>query len=235
MADRTVQTMDLHGNAYAKVAERVKLFREDWPNSKTETDHKYMEDGSVEFKAWVWKDKAGYMEMLKEVKDIALARGSADADGNSKGTPKDKKEFEKLQTIALGRALANLGYLGSGDIASFEEMEEYYGFKEKQKAHAVQEAILTLESAKDLDELKRAFVATNMMQNPDVVAAKDKRKAELTAAPAAKDEPEAAKPAKPAEKAPEEPKRPRGGKIVEEPPTEPTLALDNEEVTDADS
>lgn len=35
------------------------------------------------------------------------------------------KALEKLETIAVGRALAFAGYLASGEIASFEEMAEY--------------------------------------------------------------------------------------------------------------
>ena len=35
------------------------------------------------------------------------------------------KSFEKLESIAVGRALAFAGFSADGEIASFEEMEEY--------------------------------------------------------------------------------------------------------------
>ena len=35
-----------------------------------------------------------------------------------------QKQFEKQETIAVGRALAFAGYLASGDIATAEEMAE---------------------------------------------------------------------------------------------------------------
>jgi hypothetical protein len=84
---------------------------------------------------------------------------------------------------------AILGYLASGEIASFEEQQEFEEFRKKQQEQAVADAIDSFGSAKTLDELKKAFVDSRMMDNPLVVAAKDKRKAELakvTPAPAPK-------------------------------------------------
>lgn len=142
--------MKLSGNDYAKVAERIKLFREDFPKGKIETAHVYLSDGSLEFKAWVWKDKTEYLDVLKAVQNLEVARGSADADGSAKAYVKesDKKGFEKLQTIAVGRALAMLGYLGSGDVASFEEMEEF----DQYKVNQFQEALEAIKKATKRDE-----------------------------------------------------------------------------------
>lgn len=183
MADKKAANLiKLSGNDYAKVAERIRLFREEWADGKIETDRITNEDGSVEFKAWIWKDKKTVIELMKSgVTDKDILRGSADADGSSKGeVGKKVKDFEKLQTIAVGRALANLGYLASGDVASFEEMEEFASFKSGQKAEKIKEAIVSFDSAKTLDELKAAFMASDLMNEPAVVAAKDKRKTELT-------------------------------------------------------
>lgn len=227
MAERKAKTMELSGNDYAKVAERLKLFRTDWPKSKTETAYEYDPDKSVTFTVWLWKDKADYIDVLKEVKDAEMARGSADANGTARGEIGVKlKDFEKLETIALGRALGMMGYLASGEIASFEEMEEFNKFRADQTAQAVKDAIKTLELADTLDDLKAAFVATGMMNNPDIVKAKDKRKAELS------------EPEKPEAK-PAAPKKPVEPKAAETPRTStpsagpsPTLAL---EEPDADS
>lgn len=184
MAEKRASTMQLSGNDYAKVAERIKLFREDWKDGKIETDHTTNEDGSVEYSAWIWKNKTDLLELMKAgITDKETLRSSADADGNSKGeVGKKVKDFEKLQTIAVGRALANLGYLGSGDVASFEEMEEFSKYQDAQKAEAIKQAIETLQGTKTLEELKQAFIATGMMNNPIVVAAKDECKAKLSGA-----------------------------------------------------
>lgn len=48
------------------------------------------------------------------------------------------------------------------------------------------QAIAALKEARDLDELKRIFVASGLMQNADVVAAKDAKKDELMAMPPTK-------------------------------------------------
>lgn len=208
-SDRRAATTKIGGGAdYAKVAERLKLFRSDFPHSKHESAYDVDVDGSLVFTVWLWRDKKDLLDLMKAgVIDKDALRASADANGNAKGLleSKEKKDFEKLESIALGRALANLGYLGSGEIASFEEMEEFERFKQIQAEAEVKDAIKTLDAANTLDELKKAFVATGMMENSLIVAAKDKRKSELsktdaTAAPkpaAAKTPPQ--KPAAPTE------------------------------------
>lgn len=44
--------------------------------------------------------------------------------GHSMGRIDEPKSFEKLETIAVGRALAFAGYLASGEIACAEEMDD---------------------------------------------------------------------------------------------------------------
>jgi hypothetical protein len=143
------------------------------------------------FTVWLWKDKTDLIDLMKAgVTDRDILRSSADANGTAKsngaiatntraGKVAKEKDFEKLESIALGRALANLGYLASGEIASFEEMEAFEEFREHQRQEEVQGAVESLQAAKTMDELKKAFVATGMMENELVVAAKDKRKSEL--------------------------------------------------------
>lgn len=184
MTDRKAETMNLSGNQYAKVAERLRLFRNDFPHSKTETFYEVDVDKTVVFTVWVWKDKNDLLELMKSgITDKEILRSSADANGTAKSKgeigAKDK-DFEKLETVALGRALGMLGYLASGEIASFEEQAEFEKFRKEQQELAVRDAVESLAAAKTIDDLKKAFVATKMMENPLVVAAKDKRKSELS-------------------------------------------------------
>ena len=110
-----VKTMDIKGNEYAKVAERVKQFREDCPNGLIETKPEIREDGQIMFSVRILKDKSD--------------TNSAEGTGHSLGKAVGDKAFEKLETIAVGRALAMLGYMSSGEIASSEEMEEFNAYK----------------------------------------------------------------------------------------------------------
>lgn len=162
-----VATMTLQGNEYAKVAERLKAFREACPNGLIETTPNILDDGQIMFSARVLKDKANPQ--------------SGEATGHALGKNTGAKAFEKLETIAVGRALALLGYLASGEIASGEEMEEFLAHKEEQHQNAVLLAKEQLEEAKTLDELKEVFVSLGtLIGDPEVVAVKDRRKAELT-------------------------------------------------------
>ena len=113
-----VKTMDLKGNKYAKVADRLVAFREANPRSKISTE--CIVDGNVTtFRAYVWKDKTEFMELLKTGADREAALLSADAEGSARSDEKKTgdKAFEKLETVAGGRALALLGYARSGEIA----------------------------------------------------------------------------------------------------------------------
>ena len=117
-----VATINLKGNEYATVPQRLLEFRRTHPRSSVTTKPTFNEDGSVVFTATIVKDK----------KD----EHSATATGHSYGKLTGDKAFEKLETIATGRALALLGYLNNGQIASTEELEE---FEEHQMQAIVEE------------------------------------------------------------------------------------------------
>lgn len=188
--ERKVKTGKLGDRDYAFVPDRLKQFRSDFPHSKVETAYEFEPDKTVTFTVWVWKEKQDLLDLMKNgVTDKEILRSSADSNGTAKSKGEigvKDKDFEKLETVALGRALAILGYLMSGEIASFEEMEEYEKFRAQQAEEAVRDAVESLNGAKTMDELKKAFVATKMMENPIIVAAKDKRKSELAKGEGAK-------------------------------------------------
>lgn len=163
MSDRKADTMKVSGGEYAKVPVRLKLFREDCPNGLIETTPNIQENGEILFKARVLKDKSD--------------PNSAEATGHALGANKGVKAFEKLETVAIGRALAILGYLASGEIASSEEMEL---FKEYQDDQA-QMAVDALNAAETIDELKSIFMSLGtMMSNSKVVETKNAKKLELS-------------------------------------------------------
>lgn len=160
--NKTVKTGKIGDKDYAFVADRLKAFREDNPNGLISTEPTVMDDGQVMFKTTILKDKAN--------------PESAEATGHALGDNKGQKAFEKLETISVGRALALLGYLAGGEIASSEEMEEFHAYRNDK----IELAISSLESAQTIEELKETFMALgNVMAEKKVIAAKDARKAEL--------------------------------------------------------
>lgn len=219
--DRKLKTMDLKGNAYAKVAERMRQFRSDWPRGKTESHYIELESGITEFRVWGWKNKDDYMDALKSTGNAELARGSADADGFARKKLVGDKDFEKLQTIATGRMLAMLGYLSSGEVASFEEMEDFMEGRKKAEAEKYAQAILAAKEALDKagsnEELNQVFKDHSAaFKHQDVVDAAKARRAEINGEKPAE---------KPQEKAPEQPK----------PETNDQPADEAEEIPDADN
>ena len=159
-----VATMKLSGNDYAKVAERIKLFREKCPNGVIDTTYQLNEDGSIIFTAIVTKYRAD--------------PSSGEASGHAMGDKNEKlKIFEKLETVAVGRALANLGYLASGEIASSDEMEQFYAYQQSK----IDEAVGLLSEAETIDDLKKVFMGLgSLMAEKQVIEAKDLMKVKLT-------------------------------------------------------
>ena len=157
-----VKTMNLQGQDYAKVPERIKLFRSECPNGKIETSPTNMDDGTIMFTARI-------------VKDLSKP-DSAEATGHAMGSKKDPKAFEKLETVAVGRALAMLGYLASGEVASSEEMEEYIAYRQEK----ISEIVGNIKNFETMDELKKYFLTLGaMMAEDEIIKAKDAKKAEL--------------------------------------------------------
>lgn len=196
--NRRAQTTTIGGGAiYAKVAERLKLFRQDNPRGKQESAYEVDVDGTIVFTVWLWKDKNDLLELMKAgIIDKEALRASADANGNAKsgskivregGGPNPKageKEFEKLESVALGRALAMLGYLASGEIASSEEMELFEEFKEDQARKEAEDFIKQVGKTKGHAELNKLLGANSaMLKNRLVIEAAKVKQAEFAENP----------------------------------------------------
>lgn len=135
---------------YSLVPERLKKMREENPRASIETEPTYNADGSVTFRATIIRDLAD--------------EHSARATGNARYTEvelKKAKAFEKLETVSVGRALANLGYLNDGQIATTEEMEEFEAF-------GVEKAIETIKKATKRGEFQEVLSKLNAAQKKTV-------------------------------------------------------------------
>ncbi len=101
-----IKTINLKGKEYAPVGERIKAFHETYTkDTSIETD--------VEFK-----------EGWSYVKATIKFDGKT-FNGHSFGKLGVEKALEKLETVAVGRALAFAGFAPDGSIASYEEMEKF--------------------------------------------------------------------------------------------------------------
>jgi hypothetical protein len=153
---KKVKTMDLKGNDYAKVSERIKAFRSENPNGviKTEMSPVVSEDGG----------KVIAMTVKAIIKKDAKKEGGS-AEGSSYGTSADiskQKGTEKLETIAVGRALAFLGYASDGEIASSEEMEEFMSYQKERKDEIILQEESEIKQCKNIEELKTVWAKITM-------------------------------------------------------------------------
>lgn len=145
--NKKLDTIKLQGKDYAQVSTRIKEFRELCPNGLIETTPTIQPDGiTVIFKTRILKDKSN--------------PESGEATGHSMGKSKDDKAFEKLETISIGRALAILGFMASGEVASFDEMEEFLSDKELKRLEKIEEIKQAVDAITDVETL-RAFFKDN--------------------------------------------------------------------------
>lgn len=158
------KTIDLKGKQYAQVKDRLQEFRKANPAALIETLPTFQEDGVVLFKARILTDKAN--------------PNSAEASGHAFGNVgKGEKSFEKLETIAVGRALALLGYASDGEIASSEEMEEFLAQKEEKRKELILSATEKLTATKTLASLSKVWAALPVEAKTELAKLKDELKA----------------------------------------------------------
>lgn len=145
---------------YSLVPARLKKFREANPRASITSKSVRFDDGSVEFTSYILKDKADEF--------------SADADGHATYNAeelKKQKSLEKLETISVGRALAKLGYLNDGQVATTEEMEEFEAYQ-LSKVDEAGEAIKRAQKRGDFEAILSGLNAEQQKQLTPIVKAR---------------------------------------------------------------
>ncbi len=174
---------------YAKVTDRLEAFRVNHPNSKILTSYKN-ENNKTVFKAFLWRDKTELVQSLVNGVSKELIYLTADAEATAQKTITNDKDFEKLETMAIGRALSNLGYSSTGTIAEsmVSELDKY---KDELYQDSVDSTIDGLQNCKTLDELKSNYQALNPVLRIDktikVITEEIKKKLNVKAVNISKD------------------------------------------------
>jgi hypothetical protein len=149
---------------YALVPARLLKFREANPRGSVTSKSNRFEDGSIEFVTHIIKDKSDEY--------------SAEADGHATYGAielKKPKSYEKLETISVGRALAKLGYLNDGQIATTEEMEEFEAYQ----LTKVEEAVEAVKKATKRGDFETIIAGLSAEQQKQVAPIIKKRMLEL--------------------------------------------------------
>lgn len=163
-------TMKLGTADYAKVKDRIQEFRKENPYGLIETTPTITETHII-FKARILKDKS----------DPNSAEATGHSMGDLNGEKKKDKVFEKQESIAVGRALALLGYGADGEIASSEEMEEFLAHKQEKLAETIMEVTEAIGNCANLKELQAYWSSLSGELKPLALEAKNARKSELEA------------------------------------------------------
>lgn len=182
MAGR-IKTVKIGGGIdYAKVADRIKIFWEENPNGKIDTEREDISDNKVRFIARIWRDSKVILDLATVGTDINIVKLTANAMASADAAKKGDKENEKLETVAVGRALAMLGYLASGEVASREEMEQFEAYKADLFKDEINKTIEEMKKAKTIDELRKLYVSlgAELRTNQEILNLKDELKKKLT-------------------------------------------------------
>ena len=182
MAGR-IKTVKIGGGIdYAKVADRIKIFWEENPNGKIDTEREDISENKVRFIARIWRDSKVILDLATVGTDINIVKLTANATASADAAKKGDKENEKLETVAVGRALAMLGYLASGEVASREEMEQFEAYKANLFQDEINKTIEEMKKAKTIDELRELYVSLSaeLRTNQEILNLKDELKKKLT-------------------------------------------------------
>ena len=124
-----LETIKIHDQDYAMVVTRIHSFVQQHANGQILTEIVKDEDGVVVFKAHAVID--------------GISRGTGHAmEREGSNNINKTSHYECAETSAIGRALAMVGYMPSGAIASYEEVENA-----KLQQSKIAEHELTLASA----------------------------------------------------------------------------------------
>jgi len=149
---------------YSKVKDRLLEFRQDCPRGSIVPSYAFLTDRII-FSCHIMKDKS----------DPGSAEARGHATGKDDGT---EKIFEKLETIATGRALALLGYGAEGEIASSEEMEAFEESKQLKAQDEINEITEKIGQCKSDYALAKYWLSLPgiFKTNPAVFLAKEEKK-----------------------------------------------------------
>lgn len=185
MADR-IQTRKMGVFDMAAASDRILSFWEKYPDGKIlvkdNSQYKKPDDLLVK-KAFIWKKKKDYLTLAAQitiadreiVEDILTGSSDANAEARQAEGKEAKKDFEKLETIAIGRALAALGFLKDGQVASSEEMENYNEYLQNKIDQETIAAIEYLNEAETLEDLGKRWIELDgtMKQVDEIVERKN--------------------------------------------------------------
>lgn len=163
---RKAKTMNLGKGGvkidYAKVPTRVLEFHKDNKNGRIETTYEFI----------------GNKLIFKAIATPNVDKPERHFNGTALGNIDKEKALEKLETVAVGRALAFAGYNADGEIASSEEMDRY---EENKTIIDNSEAMARLNGVKTLVELHKVWkeLSADERNNDEVCARKDELKKEF--------------------------------------------------------
>ena len=140
---------NIKGKQYETVASRVQRFRAMFPNHSMQSEIKHMDETSILFKT-----------EIRNADGVVIATGHAEEIRGSSMINKTSA-VENGETSSWGRALSNLGVDASGEIASFEEVENAIA---QQTSHTKKTATKAVSSNKPATDKQKTEIRSEFLK-----------------------------------------------------------------------
>jgi hypothetical protein len=164
-ANATLKSVDVKGNSYIEVNQRIKAFRMVYPTGRIQTILLSDENGVCKF-----SEEVGYYTEQGDYK--MLGTGTAYEKENSTFINKTSY-IENCETSAVGRALGMCGFGIDVSVASYEEVQNAINNQEKKaEPKATEKQIAMIEDLYNDEELEEIKKWANVTELKDLTMKK---------------------------------------------------------------
>lgn len=153
-ANESIKTTEIKGKQYAEVNQRIKAFRQLYPEGFIKTEILSLEGGIVTMQA-----KVGWY--FADGSEVILATGTAQEKETTSYINKTSY-IENCETSAVGRALGMIALGVDTSIASAEEVENAISGQEQMKQNEIKAQKIT---ALDLKAIKNRYPKKEQQDN----------------------------------------------------------------------
>ena len=153
-----LKTVNIKGKEYVEVNERIRHFRENYPQGSIVTELVSNNDGVCVFKATIYN------------MDLIVATGHAYEKEGSTFINKTSY-IENCETSAIGRALGILGIGIDGSVASAEEVQT--AIANQVDKETINRALEKLRKSKEIDDYDTAQDIYNWAKKQNCIIVKD--------------------------------------------------------------
>lgn len=155
--NQSIKTTNIKGKEYAEVNQRIKAFRQLYPQGTISTEIISLEDNMCVMKATVMNEDGAVL-------------GSGHAFEIKQGMINSTSYIENCETSAVGRALGMCGFGIDTSVASYEEVNNAIAQQEQAKSSPAKKKIQEEESKKEVTPRENDYSYPDIQEAHDLLS-----------------------------------------------------------------